>query len=251
LPTGPEKDAEQARLHLRLKRPVVTLSMLSDKGVIADTSNDDWLLPDRVLPFLRAGASAVTGPWWPTSEAADRIFWPTFYDLLSRRLPLGEVVWRARLAVRDALPGRLDWLAYTLFGDPRARAYWPEPSEGYTVLECLNPDDPLRPGNTYTFRVSIRSRPPTWYKDRLVQTEPLPERMQALFLAPGLQNEFSPSVEMTPLGRTMLQATVDLTPPAPGDYPLLAQLLESEEHVKTLQLTLKVRDAATGGQSNG
>jgi formylglycine-generating enzyme required for sulfatase activity len=244
-----EKDVSQARLDLRRKRPVVTLSILGDDNQV-DVSTDDWLLPERVLPFMRAGASAIVGPWWPTCEAADRVFWTTFYDLLARRLPLGEVVWQARLTVRQALPYRSDWLAYTLFGDPRARAYWPEPSEGYTVLECLDPDDPLRPGKTYAFRVSIRSRPPVWYKDRLVQTDALPERMRALFLAPGLQNEFSQPIDMTPLGRTMLQATVDLTPPAPGNYPLLAQLLEDDEHVKTLQLTLKVRDAAAGGQSN-
>jgi formylglycine-generating enzyme required for sulfatase activity len=245
LPGSIERDTEQGRLHLRLKRPVVTLSILSGESAITNMNYDDWLLPDRVLPFLRAGASAVVGPWWPTSEAADRIFWPMFYDLLARRLPLGEVVWRARLAVRQALPDRLDWMAYTLFGDPRARAYWPEPSEGYTVLECLNPDDPLRPGKTYTFRVSLRSRPPVWYTDRLVQAETLPQALHALFLAPGLQTELTEPVPMTPVGRTMLQATVDLTPPAPGDYPLLAQLLEGDEHIKTLQLTLKVRDEVT------
>lgn len=245
LPGSIERDTEQGRLHLRLKRPVVTLSILSGESAITNMNYDDWLLPDRVLPFLRAGASAVVGPWWPTSEAADRIFWPMFYDLLARRLPLGEVVWRARLAVRQALPDRLDWMAYTLFGDPRARAYWPETSEGYTVLECLNPDDPLRPGTTYTFRASLRSRPPVWYTDRLVQSETLPQDLRALFLAPGLQHEVTEPVPMTPVGRTMIQATIDLTLPEPGDYPLLAQLLEGDEHIKTLQLMLKVRDEST------
>ncbi|MDX9954455.1 MAG: SUMF1/EgtB/PvdO family nonheme iron enzyme [Anaerolineae bacterium] len=240
-PASPEQDAAKARLHLRLKRPVVTLGMWDDKTMPSGTNAEAWQLPERVLPFLRAGASAVIGPWWPTSEAADRIFWPAFYDLLERRVPLGESVWRARLAVRQALPERPDWLAYALFGDPRARAYWPDPSEGYTVLECLNPDDPLRPGKTYTFRVSLRNRPPIAYTDRLVQPEALPETLRALFLVPGLQTVIAEPIEMTPLGRTMLQATVDLTPPAPGDYPLLVQLLEGDEHIKTMQLTLKVR----------
>ncbi len=246
-PVSPEQEAAEARLHLRLKRPVVTLGMWDDKTMPSGTNAEAWQLPERVLPFLRAGASAVIGPWWPTAEAADRIFWPTFYDLLERRVPLGESVWRARLAVRQALPERPDWLAYALFGDPRARAYWPEPSEGYTVLECLNPDDPLRPGKTYTFRVSLRNRPPIAYTDRLVQPEALPETLRALFLAPGLQTVLAEPVEMTPLGRTMLQATVDLTPPAPGDYPLVVQLLEGDEHVKTLQMTLKVRAAGGSG----
>ena len=246
-PASPEQEAAEARLHLRLKRPVVTLGMWDDKTMPSGTNAEAWQLPERVLPFLRAGASAVIGPWWPTAEAADRIFWPTFYDLLERRVPLGEGVWRARLAVQQALPERPDWLAYALFGDPRARAYWPEPSEGYTVLECLNPDDPLRPGKTYTFRVSLRNRPPIAYTDRLVQPEALPETLRALFLAPGLQTVLAEPVEMTSLGRTMLQATVDLTPPAPGDYPLVVQLLEGDEHVKTLQMTLKVRAAGGSG----
>ncbi len=247
-PASPEQDAAESRLHLRLKRPVITLSILGDNGIMTGVNADEWLLPDRVLPFLRAGASAVVGPWWPTSEAADHIFWPTFYDLLERRVSLGESVWRARLTVQQALPERPDWLAYTLFGDPRARAYWPESSEGYTVLECLNPDDPLCPGKTYTFRVSLRTRPPVAYTDRLVKTETLPEKLRALFLAPNLQTTLAEPVEMTPLGRMMLQATLDLTPPAPGDYPLLVQLLEGDEHLKTLQMTLKVR--AAGGSAH-
>jgi hypothetical protein len=253
-PDSPETDIEQARLYSRLKRPVVTLSILGKDNDDLREDTDDWLLPERVLPFLRAGASAVVGPWWPTSEAADQVFWSRFYDLLARRLPLGEVVWQARMAVQRARPENLDWLAYTLFGDPRARAYWPEPSEGYTVLERLDPDTPLRPGGNYTFRVSLRNRPPVWYKDRLVQPEALPDRMFALFFAPGIQSEFNEPIEMTPMGRTMLQATIDLTPPSPGDYSILAQLLEGDEQIKTLQLTLKVPETAsessTGREAN-
>lgn len=248
--TTPEQEAIHARLDLRLKRPVVTLGVLA-----ADLSwigaDDDWLLPDRILPFLRAGASAVIGPWWPTSSAADEIFWETFYGLLGRCLPLGEAVWRARQTVKSVLPYRLDWLAYTLFGDPRAKPYWPQPSEGYAAVECLNPDQPLQPGKTYTFRASVRSRPSIWHADRLVQTVSLPEQLQALFLAPGLQTDFPQPVEMEPLGRTMRQATVDLTPITPGDYPLLVQLLDRQEHLKTLQLTLKVRASVKGKQTHG
>ncbi len=64
-------------------------------------------------------------PGGPPPRKPDQIFWPTFYDLLLRRMQLGEAVWRARLAVRAALPHCPDWLTYTLFGDPRARPYWP------------------------------------------------------------------------------------------------------------------------------
>lgn len=239
--TSAEEEATKARLDLRRKRPVVTLGILADQDSDVYFDADDWLLPDRALPFLRAGASAVVGPWWPTLEASDRVFWNVFYTLLAGRTPLGEAVWRARFAVKLAVPQRLDWLAYTLFGDPRARAYWPEPSEGYTSLECLNPDDPLRLGKTYRFRASIRSRPPVWHRDRLVQVEQPPDNVRVLFFAPGLQTAFPQAIDMEAVGWAMRQATVDLTPLVPGDYPLVAQFLDGDEHLKTLQLTLKVR----------
>jgi hypothetical protein len=38
----------------------------------------------------------------------------------------------------------------------------------------------------------------------------------------------------------MLEAKIDLTLPQPGDYPLLVQFLQGDEHLKTLQLILKV-----------
>jgi hypothetical protein len=154
---------------------------------------------------------------------------------------LGEAVWRSRLAVARAYPERVDWLAYVVYGDPRARGYWPEESEGYTVLECTNADEPLRVGKTYTFRASIRTRPPVQYQDRLVKTRELPHDMRALFLAPGLHNDAPTPIEMEPAGRTVYQASVDLSVAKAGDYPLTVQFYQGTERVKTLQVTLKVR----------
>jgi hypothetical protein len=245
-PATPADEVADARLNLRRKRPVVTLGILDDR---AREGDDGDLLPERAQVFLRAGASAVIGPWWPTSPAADRIFWTTFYDLLiARNLPLGAAVWRARRAVERGLPGRLDWLAYTLFGDPRARPYWPEKSDGYATLECINPDQPLRPNKPYIFRACMRTRPPIWYRDRLIEVEVLPERMQVLFLARGLEDALPEEpIDMGQYG-TMLQATVQLTLPAPGTYPLVAQMFQGDEHVKTLRLILDVPDEHSGGQ---
>src|ERR1043165_6520640 len=62
---SPTEDAKRARLDLRLNRPVISLSILDSNGARTEL-REDWPLPDRVLPFLRAGASAVIGPWWPT-----------------------------------------------------------------------------------------------------------------------------------------------------------------------------------------
>jgi hypothetical protein len=249
LPT-PEEEAQQAtRLDLKLKRPVVTFSIMNRPATTPDLPSLDVAVAERVLPFIRAGASAIVAPWWPTSEAADRIFWQTFYDLLERQVPLGKAVWRARLAVRDALPYRPDWLAYVLFGDPRAWAYWPEESQGYSALECLSPDDPLRPGQTYTFRASLRTRPPVLYKDRLVKPTALPEEAKAIFMAPGLQTAVPEPIPMLPTDRegTVCEATIQLTPPKPGKYPLLAQLFAGDEHLKTLKLTLQVGETSPGG----
>lgn len=238
-PLSSMEDAKRARLSLRLKRPVVALSILSRDGNDSEVA-DDWPLPDRVMPFLRAGASAVIGPWWPTSEAADRVFWMTFYDLLSRRVPLGEVVWRARLAVERAYPDRPDWLVYTLFGDPRARAYWPEHSEGYTTLERLSSNKPLKVGQPCYFRATISSRPPVLYQDRLVQTEQLPQEPMALFLAPGLQ-EFTPEpVRMSPCGRSTVQATYQVTPRQSGEFFIIARLFDGEERLQSLRLSFVV-----------
>jgi hypothetical protein len=234
------REARQARLDLRFKRPLVTMSLLDDSGSHTAPPADEWLLPERVLPFLRAGASAVIGPWWATSEEADLLFWTTFYDLLERRLPLGEAVRRARLEVARALPHRPDWLAYSLFGDPRARIYWPEESEGYASLECLNPDYPLQPGSTYIFQACLASRPPAWYQDRINQVTQLPEEVQALFLAPGLQSDTVQAVPMMRYGRALLRATISLTPTQPGEYPLIVQLMEGKEFLKTMQLILTV-----------
>jgi hypothetical protein len=134
----------------------------------------------------------------------------------------------------------MDWLAYTLFGDPLARPYYLEMSMGYTTLECLNPDEPLRVGESYTFRASIRTRPPVWHQDRLIQAEEFPQRPQALFLAPGIQTDMPEPVPMTPLGRTMVQATMGLTPQEAGEYSLIVRLLDGEERLQSLRLDLVV-----------
>ena len=231
--TSLEEEVPQARLDLRLKRPVITLSMLG-------AAHDEWLLPERVLPFLRAGASAVVAPWWPTCQEADQIFWATFYQLLARRIRLGDAVARARLAVRRALPQRADWLAYTAFGEPRARAYWPDTSEGYTALECLNPAEPLEVGQTYYFRASIRSRPPIWYTERLVVTDESPRQLWALFLVPDFEPPIRQTIEMSPLGQTMVQATIGITPTDSGEFLLIARLFEGREMLQALQLDLLV-----------
>jgi hypothetical protein len=242
--TSAEDEAQRGRLDLHQRRPVVTLSILDGQGPSPDAADDDWLLPERVLPFLRAGASAVLGPWWPTSEAADQEFWATFYGYLAGRLPLGEAAWRARYAVQRKFPDRPDWLAYTLLGDPRARPYVPEKSQGYTALECLNAeaDGTLRPGKTYTFRASIQRRPPTWHQGRLVHAEELPKEPMVLFIVPDLQEEIPDPLAMSPVGQIQVQAAYDLTPQEKGEFALIARFMDGDERLQTLRLSLLVQD---------
>jgi hypothetical protein len=230
---SPEADARTARLDLRAKRPVVGFS------VIGMSSAGEALTADRAVPFIRCGASALVGPWWPTAERCDEVFWSSFYNLLWRRVPLGEAVWRARLAVRNAWPNRADWLSYTLVGDPQARPYEPEPGEGYASLEALDATGVMNPGRPYKFRVSLRSRPPVWYADKLVRTGTPPAGLTAMFLGPHLEIAPQGPVAMCQAGRSMTEAVVNVTAHNEGIFPLIVQLLEGDEHVRTLQLTLR------------
>jgi hypothetical protein len=109
-------------------------------------------------------------------------------------------------------------------------------------LECLEADDPLVVGKTYRFRASIRNRPPVWYQDRLIEVEGLPRDTSVLFLAPGILDEIPEPIEMEPAGRTMLQATTELTPQRPGEFKLIARLLHGEERLQSLRLQLAVRE---------
>ena len=238
-----EDELPRARLDLRFKRPIVALSIVGGDAPAHD-GRSSMPMPDLAVSFLRAGASAFVGSWWPTTASADQIFWTTCYELLERRLPLGEAVLRSRTAVERALPDQPDWLAYTLFGDPRARTYRPETSDGYATLTCLNADEPFRAGRTYAFQASIASQPPEWYEDRLLRVERLPDAAQVLFLAPGLPGTPPEPVPLQPAGRTLLLATTHLTPPAPGRYTVLAHLFTGDEHLNSLQLLLDVADGA-------
>src|SRR5262249_3715543 len=148
---------------------------------------------------LLAGASAIVAPQWPTSAPAEQVFWSTFYALLAHRYTLGEAVQRARQEVKRQLPFLSDWLAYTCFCNPFARPYPLEMSEGYTALECLNPEEPLQVHKTYYFRASIRKRPPLWHSERLVQTKELPKTPIAHFSVSGLEDEWAKPLQMEPL----------------------------------------------------
>lgn len=229
---------QRTQLDLRRKRPLVTSSFL--RQVERPIPPELWALAERAQTFLRVGASAVVGPWWPTSDEADRLFWATFYTRVKAREPLGEAVWQARHAVRRRFPSRSDWLAYALFGDPRARAYRPRPSEGYAGLELLNPDSPLRANKPYRVRVTFQSEPPLAYREQLVITKALPRQLEASIIAPYATLSTMEPVMMQQVGQNLLKAEVTITFPRPGNYRILANLLDGNDALKTLRLMVKI-----------
>jgi len=241
-PKSVDEDVVSHRLDLHRKRPVVTISSSDLDGEMKTGNFAGWVLQEHSLPFLRAGASAVLGSCWNVSASADRMFWGAFYDYLGERISLGDAVWRSRYNLKYLRPDKLDHLTYVCFGDPLARPYFPEPGEGYAALECINSEDPLRPGKTYYFRASLRKRPPIEYVEKLIKVGELPEQLNALFLVPGLQKGVPEAIPMQPHGRHMVEAVYKVTPSATGDFPLIVQFLEGDEHLKTLQIILRVRD---------
>jgi CHAT domain len=69
--------------------------------------------------FLEAGAAAFIGSLWAVSDGAAREFAGELYGRLQAGSSLGEAIMSARQAAAGQ-PGDPTWLAYTVYGDPRA-----------------------------------------------------------------------------------------------------------------------------------
>ena len=94
---------------------------------------------------------------------------------------------------------------------------------------------------------SIRRNPPVDYQQRLINVEALPEKMQGLFFIPNLHPDMPEPIEMEPYGRSMMGATMAFTFPKKGRYRLVVELMEEDELIKTLRLTLQVKAMPNGG----
>jgi len=70
--------------------------------------------------FMRAGAAAFIGTLWEVSDGAAREFAQELYRHLASGDPLGRAVMAARQAIAAA-PGDPTWLAYAVYGDPKAK----------------------------------------------------------------------------------------------------------------------------------
>jgi hypothetical protein len=95
--------------------PTVFINACRSAGLAATYNRlDGW-----ATKFLEAGAAAFIGSLWAVSDGAAREFAQELYGQLQTGSPLGEAVKRARTAAASQ-SGDPTWLAYAVYGDPRA-----------------------------------------------------------------------------------------------------------------------------------
>jgi hypothetical protein len=95
--------------------PTVFINACRSAGLRATYNRlDGW-----ASKFLEAGAAAFIGTLWAVSDGAAREFAQELYGRLQGGSSLGEAVTHAR-AVAASQPDDPTWLAYTVYGDPRA-----------------------------------------------------------------------------------------------------------------------------------
>ena len=96
--------------------PLIFLNACRTAGLAATYNGlDGW-----AEAFMQAGAGAFVGSLWAVTDGAAREFAQEFYHQLREGLLLGEAVTAARGSAASQ-PGDPTWLAYTVYGDPRAR----------------------------------------------------------------------------------------------------------------------------------
>jgi hypothetical protein len=100
---------------LQASAPTVFINACRSAGLAATYNRlDGW-----ASKFLEAGAAAFIGSLWAVSEGASREFAEELYRRLKHGSPLGDAVMEARQAAAST-PDDPTWLAYTVYGDPRA-----------------------------------------------------------------------------------------------------------------------------------
>jgi CHAT domain-containing protein len=102
---------------LAASAPLVFINACRSAGQAASYSRlDGW-----AAKFLEAGAAAFLGSLWAVSDSAAPLFAASVYRHLVGGTSLGQAVMAARLdASADGDP---TWLAYTVYGDPRATVF--------------------------------------------------------------------------------------------------------------------------------
>ncbi len=242
-----EQELQPAKLSLRRNRPLVTLGYVSAGLPELTTLEQTW-----APTFIRGGCSAFVGPLWAVSPAVEAAFVSNFYQRLWKGDSLGVAFQAGRRAARSLVPDALDWLAYTLFGDPMARPYRPAPGQGYAVVEPIGQEitDPIAPGTSVRFRVSLRRSPPVWYSNRLMDVaEDLTfNDLQVYITASGLPVAPADSIDMqkTPTGDYLGWFTLTVPATFGGDRALVQVHFEDGgDPIHSLRFALTV-----GGQGS-
>jgi CHAT domain-containing protein len=95
--------------------PTVFINACRSAGLSATHNRlDGW-----ATKFLEAGAAAFIGSLWAVSDEAAREFAQELYGQLQTSASLGQAVTHARGAAASQ-PDDPTWLAYAVYGDPRA-----------------------------------------------------------------------------------------------------------------------------------
>jgi len=95
--------------------PTVFINSCRSAGAIPSYQQlDGW-----ASKFIEAGAGAFVGTLWAVRDSTAREFAGQLYTRLRAGTPLGRAVMQARLGAATE-PGDPTWLAYTVYGDPRA-----------------------------------------------------------------------------------------------------------------------------------
>ena len=67
------------------------------------------------------GCGAFVGPLWAISDELACAFARTFYERLAHGNTFGQAAKAARRRVREAMPFRPTWLAFTVYAHPNGR----------------------------------------------------------------------------------------------------------------------------------
>jgi CHAT domain-containing protein len=95
--------------------PIVFINACRSAGANATyTQLDGW-----ARKFLEAGAGAFVGSLWAVRDSTAREFASELYRQLQAGSQLGTAAMQAR-RVAASEPGDSTWLAYAVYGDPRA-----------------------------------------------------------------------------------------------------------------------------------
>jgi CHAT domain len=236
------------KLNLRRNRPLVTLGYLR-----SDQPELTYLQQTWAATFIRAGCSAFVGSLWAVNPATEAAFISSFYHALWIGDSLGGAFQTAQRSARATVPDSLDWLAYLLFGDPMARPYRPVQGQGYAVVEPIGQDiaDPVSPGTTLRFRVSLRRTPPVWHEERVIEVaETLTfNDLQAHIVTFGLQVTPATSIPLrpTPSGNYLGWFNLSVPPDITGDSALVqVYFADGMQTVHTLTFPLTFQ--SVGGQ---